>query len=107
MGLRHVIFSIEWHFITHLLLEQAKNLLNELNSIWLLKNIRINASWNKLLSLIVEITLIFLFSLLLSAYFRKVIHCYIELLAHHDSLMELCLCEGGAIWLLKADKCST
>ena len=88
--LRSVVVSIiGLHATTKLLLEQEKDLLYKLKCIWLLKKVDIKLIGSKLLPLIVEISLIFELSLLLSADFRKLIICHIELLALHGSSMEL------------------
>jgi hypothetical protein len=62
-------------------LEQGKDVLYELESIWLLKKSYIKLSRSKLLPLVVEISLVFKLSLLLFADFRKLVICHIELLA--------------------------
>ncbi len=94
------------HLRFHLILNDKENLLNQLNDVWFLENAQIG--WHALCvqpSLIVEISLIFLFIDLPVADFRDLIVSHIEQSPIcYLIIVEIGTGSGCLIWLLETDK---
>jgi hypothetical protein len=85
-------------------LNVEENLLNKVNVFRLLKKFGIELGRDKLLSLVVEVSLIQSPFLHFLSYIRKLVVSYIELLGFEIEAMEVASCKCGHIWLFKVHK---
>ena len=85
-------------------LNVEENLLIKVNDFRLLKKFGIELGRDKLLSLVVEVSLIQSLFLLFLSYIRKLVVINIELLGFEFEAMEVASCKCGHIWLFKAHK---
>ncbi len=85
-------------------LDKEENLLNKVNGVRSLKKIGVELARDKLLSLVVEVSLVLSLCLHLLADIGKLVVGNIELLVFEIEAMEVASCKCGHIWLFKAHK---
>jgi len=99
-----IVVVLEGHATVELLLDKEENLLNKVNGVRSLKKIGVELARDKLLSLVVEVSLVLSLCLHLLADIGKLVVGNIELLAFEIEAVEVATCKCGHIWLFKADK---
>jgi len=85
-------------------LDKEENLLNKVNGVRSLKKIGVKLARDKLLSLVIEVSLVLSLCLHLLADIGKLVVGNIELLAFEIEAVEVATCKCGHIWLFKAHK---
>ncbi len=98
-----VIIVERWATIK-LSLQKKENLLNKVYGVRSLKKIGVELARDKLLSLVVEVSLVLSLCLHLLADIRKLVVGNIELLAFEIEAVEVATCKCSHIWLFKAHK---
>jgi hypothetical protein len=99
-----IVVVLEGHATVELLLDKEENLLNKLNGVRSLEEVRVNLIGSNLLSLVVEISSILSLSLLLFADLRELVVSNVKLLSIEWRPMQVTTSVSCAIRLLKADK---